>query len=186
MDKTYTLDEIREELFSEIDELLDKDPYWHKCDHCNNKGKCCIDNDIEIREDEWERIKCLLDSSSDIRRQVKENLETGRKCYFRTESCCLIHDIRPLNCIYTPYQVIQNLYNDHICYSSIDDECNFVTKDYRIKKQVPSKKILYLDKEKRCYLLLNHWYLNYEEKSDKKEKEVAEKRLTEYFEARKD
>ncbi len=186
MDKTYTLDEIREELFSEIEELEMKEPYWHKCDHCRNKGKCCIDNDIEIREDEWKKIKALLDSSSEKRRQVKENLDHNRKCYFRTESCCLVHEIRPLNCIYTPYQVIQNLYNDHISYSSIDEECNFKTEDYRMKRQVPSKKILYLEKEKRYYLLLNHWYLHYEEKSKEKDKETAEKRLTEYFKGRED
>ncbi len=181
MDKTYTLDEIRDELFSEIDELLEKEPFWHQCDKCRRKGKCCIDNDVEIREDEWERIKSLLDSSPIIKNQVKENLIKKRKCYFRTESCCLIHDIRPLNCIYTPYQAIQNLYNDHITYSSCDEECNFVTQDYRIRKQVPSKKILYIEKEKRYYLLLNHWYLVYEENSVDSEKKLAEDRLIEYF-----
>ncbi len=186
MKKTYSLDEIREELFSEIDELLEKEPYWHKCDHCMNKGKCCIDNDIEIRDDEWERIKYLLDSTIDVRKQVMENLNLKRKCYFRTESCCLIHDIRPLNCIYTPYQVMQNLYDDHIYYSSIDEECNFETKEYRIKKQVPSRKILYLEKEKRYYLLLNHWYLKYEENSLNKDKDLAENRLIQYFKDRKD
>lgn len=181
MKKKCNLAEIKKELFHEINELEEKEPYWHKCDHCMNKGKCCIDNDIDIRDDEWMIIKDYLGSHPDIYERVKKNFNEGKKCYFRTEECCLIHDIRPLNCIYTPYQVIQNIYNDHILYSAIDDECNFISKEYRIKKQAPSKKILYLDKEKRYYLLLNHWYFNYEDNSDNKEKKVAEERLKAYF-----
>lgn len=181
MNKTYTLDEIKAELFSEIEKLEEIEPYWHKCDKCPNKGKCCIDNDVDIRDDEWERIKKLLDDDKSIREQVKRNFDEGRKCYFRTEQCCLIHQIRPLNCIYTPYQVIQNIYNNHIMYSSIDDDCNFTTKEYIFKRQVPSKKILFLEKENRHYLLLNHWYFNYEDKSENKNKKLAEERLNEYF-----
>ncbi len=181
MNETYTLAEIKEELFREIDELEERDSSWKRCGHCPNHGKCCIDNDIDVREDEWEIIKAFLDRNEMERNRVKENLLSGRKCYFRTPEKCLIHKIRPTNCIYTPYQVIQNLFDHHIIYSLIDEECNFTEVEKPYKKLVPSKKFLTPETGGHVYLLLNYWYLNFESKSKKNDKKLAEERLKEYF-----
>jgi hypothetical protein len=94
MNKNYSLKEIKEELFKEISELEEKDPNWKNCRHCPFKGKCCIDNDIDIREDEWNEIKKVLDNNQSIKDQVKNNFINNSKCYFRTETCCLINKRR--------------------------------------------------------------------------------------------
>lgn len=180
--KKHSLEEIKQELFQEIEELERKDPSWLNCRHCPFKGKCCIDNDIDIRDDEWEEIKHLLDTDEIIRRQVKENFDKGSKCYFRTDSCCLIHPIRPTNCIYTPYQVIQNLDDHTLMYSRRSNCCDF---EIVIKPSKPLKEedyLLKLQEENHYYLFLNHWFLHYDQKSDDSYKEEAYYRLKYYFE----
>lgn len=181
--KNYTLKEIKEELFREIEELEEIDPFWKKCRHCPFKGKCCIDNDIDIREDEWNEIKELLDSDEQIRSQVEENLRNGRKCYFRTENCCLIHRIRPTNCIYTPYQAVLTEYENHLIYNEIDDACNF--RKIEIEGFQPTEStILRIKGEEHPYLLLNHWVKDYETQSIDGFKMLGEERLKEYFSRR--
>ena len=178
--KNYTLDEIKKELFKEIEELEEKDSFWKKCNNCPFKGKCCIDNDIDIREDEWIKIKNLLNNDDQIRAQVKENFRKNRKCYFRTDKCCLIHDIRPTNCIYTPYQAVITKYEGHLIYNRTDEDCNF----RRIEKEgyKPSEEtILKITGEEHPYLLLNHWVDKYESQSIDGYKMLGEERLREYF-----
>lgn len=181
MKENYNLAEIKKELFHEIEELEKLDSFWKKCDHCPHHGKCCIDNDIDIREDEWEEIRGFLDTHEIERRCIRENLLSGRKCYFRVPEKCLIHEIRPTNCIYTPYQVIQNLYDHHIYYSLVSQDCDFKEVDRPFPKQVPSKKFLVPEKDGHVYLLLNYWYLRFESKSEKSEKKLGEDRLKAYF-----
>lgn len=180
--KSYSLSEIKQELLKEIGELEEKDPSWKNCRKCPFRGKCCIDNDIDIRDDEWEEIKALLDQNESIRNQVKENFINNRKCYFRTEKCCLIHPIRPTNCLYTPYQAIQNEFSLEVEYSLRSPSCDFETKTISLDK--PLKKedyLLYIPDSEHYYLLLNHWYGNFEERSEACFKDLAYWRLKEYF-----
>ncbi len=181
MVKNYSLAEIKEELNREIEELEEKDPSYLNCRHCPYKGKCCIDNDIDIREDEWNEIKSLLDSSLEIKQKVRENFINDRKCYFRTDTCCLINDIRPTNCLYTPYQVIQNIYDFKITYSKRSPECDFETVEedsFELDDKEYLKKI-----GEHYYLFLNHWFLSFENQSENCYKETGFERLREYFES---
>jgi Fe-S-cluster containining protein len=180
--KNYTLSEMKDELFKEISLLEKKEERYLKCHHCPFKGKCCIDNDIDIREDEWERIQEFLNKHPSEREQVYQNFIHGRKCYFHTEECCLIHEIRPTNCIYTPYQLIQNRYDNTLYYSSMDEECNFETREIKMNHLLNSKEsIVYLPDEKRYYLYLNPWFENFENQSEGTYKILGYDRLKEYF-----
>lgn len=180
MKQNYSLEEIKKELFGEIEVLFQKEPLFERCLSCPFKGKCCIDNDIDIREDEWNLIKKRLDESEEIRNQVKDNFMNNRKCYFRTEKCCLIHEIRPTNCIYTPYQVVQNIYDKKIIYSFMDEECNFTTMEKEMDSLLDEKET-YISIDKRTYLFLNHWYFAFENQSIDCFKMTGEERLREYF-----
>ncbi len=180
--KNYTLREIKDELNREIQELENIDPSCKNCRKCPFHGKCCIGNDIDIRDDEWEEIKHLLDENASLRSQVKANFDSGSLCYFRTDSCCLIHDLRPTNCLYTPYQVIQNL-NDHkLTYSLRSSTCDFETETEDSLPLPEEKYLLPIPKTGHTYLLLNYWYRNFEEKSLGSFKEEARYRLQDYFE----
>lgn len=179
--QNYTLKEIKDELFREIEELEKRDPSYLSCRKCPRQGKCCIGNDIDIREDEWEEIKSFLDKNNDEREKIRENLIRHSKCYFRTEACCLIHDIRPTNCIYTPYQMIQNLYDNTLTFSIRSEECDFETITI---DSVPLDDKQYIRKEETTghyYLFLNYWFLRYENQSENGYKMTGEERLKEYF-----
>ncbi len=178
----YTLDEIKKELFDEIHLLEERNPSFLNCRKCPFKGKCCIDNDIDIREDEWEKIEKFLDENEEARKKIKENFLSNRKCYFRTEECCLIHPIRPTNCIYTPYQIIQNVHDKTLTYSKRDAFCNFTTKEIPCTELFSDENpLLYLKEENEYYLFLNHWYFHYENQSIFTYKMTGEERLREYF-----
>lgn len=179
--KNHTLAEIKEELNRRIEKLENLDPFWKKCRHCPNHGKCCIDNDIDIREDEWNQIQKVLDSNASIREQVYDNLIHGRKCYFRTASCCLIHGIRPTNCIYTPYQAVISEYENHLIYNSVDEDCNFKRMETEADPYLINQDILEIKGEPHPYLLLNPWVKDYENQSVDCYKMLGEERLREYF-----
>ena len=179
-DHNYSLQEIKEELLKEIAELEEADPSWKNCRVCPFKGKCCLDNDIDIREDEWEEIKTLLDKDSSIREQVYQNLLSHSRCYFHSEKCCLIAPIRPTNCLYTPYQLIQNVYDKSIEYSLRSPSCDFETREEKEDSLLPLSPYL-IQKGEHTYLFLNYWFLNYENQSEGTYKETGEERLKEYF-----
>lgn len=179
--KNYKLEEIIEELNKEIEELEKNDSFWMKCKKCPFKGKCCIDNDIDIREDEWERIKKVLDSNRFIYNQVKSNFFNGKKCYFRTESCCLIHNIRPTNCIYTPYQAIITKYENHLIFNEIDDFCNFKRIEIPFQIEKNDSYLIDIPNFSHKYLYLNYWVNNFETQSIDGYKMLGEDRLKEYF-----
>ena len=177
----YTLKEIKDELNHEIEELEKVDPSWKNCHNCPFKGKCCIDNDIDIRDDEWNEIKHLLDTDSDIKNLVYQNFINNSKCYFRTEKCCLINDIRPTNCLYTPYQVVQNIYNRKLTFSLRSDKCDFTTKEIPFHFIGKSKYLIEIPSTGHTYLLLNHWYFEYDQNSENPNKEDGKTRLSKYF-----
>lgn len=179
MPRNYTLKEIKEELQREIDELYRKDPYWKKCLSCPFKGRCCEENDIDIREDEWEEISSFLAENPEVEKKVYENYLFHSRCYFHTSTCCLIAPIRPTNCLYTPYQLIQNLYDHTLEYNKPTEECTFET------IEVPSKELpltpYLIQRGERTYLFLNYWFENFENQSEGTYKETGEERLKEYF-----
>lgn len=165
-----TIVELKKMLFEMIDELTELEPYWKKCLCCKNHGKCCVNADISIREDEWEIIVDFLkDINQEDRLLLQYNIKNNIYCPFHTSDKCIIHDVRPMNCIWTPYQLVQNVHTGTITYSQIDDECNFILKNQNIDSIDVSKKFVgvrYKDSV-RYYLFLNDFFINYEHSSFK-------------------
>lgn len=100
----YTYNEIKEALLSQISQLLAIEPKWNRCNKCPYSGACCIGADISVYEYEWLIIRDYLLANPDILSTVRKNFNSKSLCYFRTQDKCVIHEIRPLNCIFTPYQ----------------------------------------------------------------------------------
>lgn len=159
----YTYEEIKSELLSQITQLLVLEPKWKKCRLCPHSGFCCIGADIILYECEWYKIKTYLLDNPHVFQQVKKNFESHSQCYFRVSDRCLIHDIRPLNCIFTPYQAIYGA-DKLIHYSSYRDNCR--TELLTVKSDGIDLSNLYIslptNSSYTYYLLMNHWYLNYE------------------------
>lgn len=183
--KNYSLREIKEELWREIGELEKLDPSYRKCRSCPFQGKCCLDNDIDIREDEWEEIQGFLEDHPERKEKVRENFLTGRKCYFHTSSMCLIAEVRPTNCLYTPYQAILTYPDQDLLYSFGDEDCDFtLRREKHVRKEdlhFLSPYLLYLPRAQHYYLYLNDWVDRFERNSVDGFKMLGEERLKEYF-----
>lgn len=170
----YTYKEIKTELLSEIAQLLTIEPKWKKCDKCPHSGFCCIGADITLYQCEWDRIEFYLLQNPLILEQVRKNYVAHSQCYFRVSDRCLIHDIRPLNCIFTPYQAIYGA-DKLIHYSSYQDNCR--TTRLSVKSDGIDLSHLFIPLPTKSsythYLLMNHWYLNYEANSSVRGTEQA-------------
>ena len=113
-----------------------------------------------------ESIKQYVSKLNRIDRIIlTENIQNSVYCPFRTEKKCLIHEVRPMNCIWTPYQLAQNIYTGEITYCMINEECDFEEK--RIKHEIidaNNEFIIAKSNEKdRCYIFLNNFIINYED-----------------------
>lgn len=181
MSRIYSLAEIKAELCSEIEKLEALDPFWKRCRNCPFKGRCCIDNDIDIREDEWFEIKALLDSSETIKAQVRDNFLHHRKCFFQTEKCCLIHPIRPCNCLYTPYQAVLTDYEHHLIFNVMDEKCEFETKEILYHPMDVKEPIIWIPGQEHPYLFLNYWVSKFGKETIDSYEMSGEERLREYF-----
>jgi len=110
-----------------INELRKIEPYWSCCFPCNNEGKCCIGADVAIYPSEWNIIENQIIHFSDSEKAVLlSNIKLKRHCVFRSKEKCLIHDVRPLNCRYTPFQYAITPDN-YLHYAMMSRNCNFQT-----------------------------------------------------------
>lgn len=176
--KEYSLEELKKVLFHKFYNLIKIDPYWEKCMNCPNHGKCCIGADISIREDEWVAIKqYLVNLRGSDKETLLNNINNNIFCPFRTKDKCIIHEVRPMNCIWTPFQAVQNVNNGNIMYSIIDTECKsrLVTLE---NQEFINPNIEYIklpDSDiKRYYLFLNYFIINYENNSNCSYKKLSE------------
>lgn len=84
--------------------LSEQEPFWKKCNPCQNNGQCCIDSNTVFFESE---IKLVIDNiknlDAETKNILKENVDNNIICPFRGNDRCLIHDVRPLCCRVTPY-----------------------------------------------------------------------------------
>jgi len=176
--KEHSLEELRNILFQKVNKLIEIEPYWKRCIHCPRHGKCCIDADISIRTDEWIVIKQHLVNLRDSDKEILlNNINNSVFCPFRAVDKCIIHKVRPMNCIWTPFQAVQNVNNGNIMYSIIDTECEskLVTLE---NQEFVNPNIEYIklpDSDiKRYYLFLNYFIINYENNSDYSYKNLSE------------
>lgn len=126
LNNNYTIEELRRILFHRIEKLIKIEPYWNKCMHCQHHGKCCIKANVSIREDEWIVIKEYIQNLNESdKSDLRYNIEHNIFCPFRASDKCLIHEVRPLNCIWTPFQVVQNIQTNNITYYMSNNSCDF-------------------------------------------------------------
>lgn len=179
----YTYEQIREVLMSQISQLLEIEPKWKKCNKCPNSGVCCIGADITMYEYEWKIISKYLIDNPVVFSEVKLNYKRRSLCYFRTDDKCLIHDIRPLNCIFTPYQAIYGA-DKCIHYAPYKEDC-LLLKPVSISCNELDLSQLFIhlpsDHTSVYYLLLNHWYQDYEFKSFVCNSEIKLSEVLEHF-----
>jgi len=154
---------ICENLLEEsIIELRKIEPFWERCFPCQHKGKCCKDADIEITESEWLIISDYI-QALDVKDKkiLKRNILLRSYCVFRSKDKCLIHEVRPENCRYTPFQCVITDDN-RLLYSKVSDNCNFEDGIIELNaasiKHLKNAKYIQLDNfEKQTYYLsLNH------------------------------
>lgn len=146
-----------------IQELRAREPFWNICFPCECKGVCCRRADITICEKEWSAIHSYVRGLPDSEKALlRRNIRRGSMCVFQTESKCLIHDVRPENCRYTPYQY--NVVDGRLNYSmvrvdSLSSECTFDSVSMPLSAENCEKL-----SECKFALLPNHerktWYLS--------------------------
>ena len=90
-----------------IAELLEIEPFWKICYPCKYHGACCVGAEISFDDSEYEAIKeCVSRLPIAEQAIIRDNAESGRHCIFRAPDKCLIHEVRPENCRYTPLQCL--------------------------------------------------------------------------------
>ncbi len=154
-------------LDSMIEDLLVIEPFWKICYPCNFHGFCCIGAKIKFSDAECSAIDRYVSSLSESDQAViADNLKHGRHCIYRSSDKCLIHDARPENCQYTPFQYVVNPQNVLI-YSMVRigaEHCEFRHVDLPLSQQQADRarvqKFLRLPNFGRqtVYLSLN-WYV---------------------------
>lgn len=99
-------------LDSIIEVLYKEENYWNICHPCQCKGYCCVGADISADINEWSKIKeCIQHLPFEEKAELKNNIASKKQCIFHTADKCLIHNVRPENCKYTPYQASVDRFN---------------------------------------------------------------------------
>jgi Fe-S-cluster containining protein len=117
-----------------IEKLESMEPTWKNCKACPNAGKCCDGAPIIVFQEEWDAIAQYLKAYPKKLAYAADRFEQGKECYFHDPNAtqCLIHEVRPLNCRWTPYTIMAELkkegpYTGWIRYKN----CEFIKiKDY--------------------------------------------------------
>lgn len=167
--------------------LLKAEPFWHKCHPCKNNGNCCVNSETMATAAEWEIIvKQLSELSREDFQIIRNNVDCGQNCAFRSPNKCLIHDVRPLVCRVTPYYAFRM--NDTFAFLHPIGSCS---EEERHKGYVP---VTQLDSTNRFFRVrppnseANIHYLNGDLllehpifKKIRKGKKFVPQWLTEYF-----
>lgn len=91
---------------SQVEALLERDPFWRKCYPCKNNGRCCQNDSPLATADEFAALEAFLLGKLNIWQTVYQNLKDGRNCIFYAPdaSACLVHELRPIICRLTPFK----------------------------------------------------------------------------------
>ena len=99
-------------LDSIIEVLYKEESYWNICRPCQCKGYCCVGADISVDVNEWSIIKEYIQYLPlKEKDELNNNIAGKKQCIFHTADKCLIYNIRPENCRYTPYQAVVGRFN---------------------------------------------------------------------------
>ncbi|WP_236206034.1 YkgJ family cysteine cluster protein [Pseudomonas tohonis] len=100
---------------------------WSNCRSCPHGGACCIGvSNLLIFPEEQKTIKSHLRKNKEILAYAIQRLEKKQGCYFHSSESktCLIHEVRPLNCRWTPYTAFPEP-DGMLSISLRDENCKF-------------------------------------------------------------
>ncbi|WP_186077776.1 YkgJ family cysteine cluster protein [Burkholderia gladioli] len=108
-----------------ISKLESKEPSWKNCRSCPFSGKCCDGAKLRIFPEERINILEFIKKNPNVRNYSVDRYMNGKACYFynRDAKACLIHDVRPLNCRWTPYTIF--IGDAGVSGMIRDSQCNF-------------------------------------------------------------
>ncbi len=109
-----------------ISELESMEHSWKNCRACPHSGKCCDNAFINVVFPEEARAIAQHLKAHPEKLAYAEGRASRRKsCYFHNPSAnqCLIHDIRPILCRWTPYTATAGGGSFHAFIR--DESCNF-------------------------------------------------------------
>ncbi|HEM7840135.1 YkgJ family cysteine cluster protein [Burkholderia multivorans] len=92
-------------------ELESMEPSWRNCKACPHSGKCCDNAHISlVFPEEAAEIVEYLRANPEKMAYAKSRFSRGKDCYFHDPSAnrCLIHDVRPILCRWTPHTTFFN------------------------------------------------------------------------------
>lgn len=143
-------------------ELKNLEPYWNICFPCKNKGKCCVGADTSIYQSEWNIIVSYIEQFSEADKKILlSNILLNKPCFFHSDDKCLIHEVRPQNCRYTPFQYVITADNN-LRYTMISPKCEFKSILFPLAPDMANKlraakfsKLPNFD-TKTCYISLNY------------------------------
>ncbi len=157
------IDNARIEIDAVVKRLYELDPFWLRCSPCSNKGCCCEGANTNLSSQEAREL-IMKNEFSDIEKsQLQSNLLENKQCPFRFSDKCLIHNYRPINCRWTPYQVVVGD-SGIVRYYKIDSNCKCEFKfveiaKYKLNFYVFERFYVWLphfDGTQRCHIILNN------------------------------
>ncbi|HGY2353400.1 TPA: YkgJ family cysteine cluster protein [Citrobacter farmeri] len=107
-------------------ELESIDPSWKNCRECPHSGKCCDGAFIQvIFPEEAKAISDYLTANPDKLAYAEQRAAMHENCYFHDPKAnkCLIHDVRPILCRWTPYTATTG--GGSLNVKLRDKQCNF-------------------------------------------------------------
>ncbi|MBR3078158.1 MAG: YkgJ family cysteine cluster protein [Oscillospiraceae bacterium] len=151
-----------------IEELCRLEPFWNRCHPCSSKGKCCEGAKIRPSKKEQQVItEHLVSLPFFDKQQLMYNLMNSRICIYHTPEKCLIHDVRPEVCRYTPYQCVitnENMLNYSFVGSDANKRCFFKACSRQLSPTeaaaMRQSKYLLLDNfDRKTYYLSLNWLI---------------------------
>lgn len=109
-----------------VEELEAAEGSWKNCRACPFSGKCCDGAPLILFPEEADAIAEHLRDVPDVLEFALSRFKRGKKCYFydKESSKCRIHNVRPLNCRWTPYVAFQQADGSHLVHLR-DANCGF-------------------------------------------------------------
>lgn len=108
-----------------ISRLETNESSWRNCRSCPFNGKCCDGATLKVFPEEGREILQHIKLNPNVRAHSIGRYKDRKPCYFydRDAKACLIHEIRPINCRWTPYTVF--IGDAGLSGMMRDSQCNF-------------------------------------------------------------
>lgn len=125
-----------------IAELLSIEPFWNICYPCKFQGFCCIGAEITFDGNEKnivdQYVSTLPANEQEI---IRDNAARNQHCIYRAPEKCLIHDVRPENCRYTPFQATidpENILRYSMVRIGKSGHCEFRSREIQLSEPLTS------------------------------------------------